>query len=113
MIKRLCIFCGSSPGARESYANATKVLARSLGERNIGIVYGGANVGLMGMIDDYALERGGEVIGVIPRVLTQKEISHPGLSELHTIGFMHERKAMMAALADGFVALPGGLGTLE
>jgi uncharacterized protein (TIGR00730 family) len=110
---RLCIFCGSSPGARPDYAAATEELATLLAQRGIGVVYGGASVGLMGLLADSALAAGGEVIGVIPAALEAKEIGHSGLSELHVVGSMHERKALMAELSDGFVALPGGSGTLE
>ena len=110
---RLCIFCGSSPGARPEYAAATVELAQLLAGRGIGIVYGGASVGLMGLLADTAMDAGGEVVGVIPRALEAKEIARLGLTELHVVGSMHERKALMAELADGFVALPGGSGTLE
>ena len=110
---RLCIFCGSSPGARPDYGAATAELAQLLAGRGIGIVYGGASVGLMGLLADTALEAGGEVVGVIPEALERKEIAHSGLSELHVVGSMHERKALMAELSDGFIALPGGSGTLE
>jgi uncharacterized protein (TIGR00730 family) len=110
---RLCIFCGSSPGARPEYATATTELATLLAGRGIGIVYGGASVGLMGLLADTALEAGGEVIGVIPEALEAKEIAHTGLSELRVVQSMHERKALMAELSDGFIALPGGSGTLE
>jgi uncharacterized protein (TIGR00730 family) len=110
---RLCIFCGSSPGARPEYAEATVELARLLAERGIGIVYGGASVGLMGLLADTAMEAGGEVVGVIPNALERKEIAHHGLTELHIVDSMHERKALMAELSDAFIALPGGSGTLE
>ena len=110
---RLCIFCGSSPGARPEYAAATTELATLLTGRGIGIVYGGASVGLMGLLADTALEAGGEVVGVIPEALERKEIARSGLTELHVVGSMHERKALMAELSDGFIALPGGSGTLE
>ena len=110
---RLCIFCGSSPGARPDYAAATEELARLLAQRGIGIVYGGASVGLMGLLADTALEAGGEVIGVIPAALQKKEIGHTGLTHLEVVRSMHERKALMAELSNGFVALPGGSGTLE
>jgi uncharacterized protein (TIGR00730 family) len=110
---RLCIFCGSSPGARPGYAAATEELARLLAQRGIGIVYGGASVGLMGLLADTALEAGGEVIGVIPAALQKKEIGHTGLTHLEVVSSMHERKALMAELSNGFVALPGGSGTLE
>jgi uncharacterized protein (TIGR00730 family) len=110
---RLCIFCGSSPGARPEYAEATVELARLLAERGIGIVYGGASVGLMGLLADTAMEAGGEVVGVIPSALERKEIARHGLTELHVVDSMHERKALMAELSDAFIALPGGSGTLE
>ena len=110
---RLCIFCGSSRGARPEYAAATVGLAQLLSSRGIGIVYGGASVGLMGLLADTAMAAGGEVVGVIPNALERKEIARRGLTELHVVGSMHERKALMAELSDGFVALPGGSGTLE
>jgi uncharacterized protein (TIGR00730 family) len=110
---RLCIFCGSSPGARPEYAEATVELARLLAGRGIGIVYGGASVGLMGLLADTAMEAGGDVVGVIPNALERKEIARHGLTELHVVDSMHERKALMAELSDAFIALPGGSGTLE
>jgi uncharacterized protein (TIGR00730 family) len=110
---RLCIFCGSSPGARPDYGAATEELAKLLAERGIGIVYGGASVGLMGLLADTALAAGGEVIGVIPAALQRKEIGHTGLTHLEVVSSMHERKALMAELSNGFIALPGGSGTLE
>jgi uncharacterized protein (TIGR00730 family) len=110
---RLCIFCGSSPGARPEYSAATVELAQLLASRGIGIVYGGASVGLMGLLADTAMQAGGEVIGVIPSALERKEIARGGLTELHVVASMHERKALMAELSDGFIALPGGSGTLE
>jgi uncharacterized protein (TIGR00730 family) len=110
---RLCVFCGSSPGHRPEYSAAARTLARALVERGIAIVYGGGSVGLMGVLADSALAMGGEVVGVIPRPLASRELAHTGLTELHRVSSMHERKAMMASLADGFIALPGGLGTLE
>jgi uncharacterized protein (TIGR00730 family) len=109
----LCVFCGSSPGARPEYLAAAHALGRLLAERGIGVVYGGASVGLMGAVADAALAAGGHVTGVIPRVLEAREIAHPGLSDLRVVASMHERKALMSDLSDGFVALPGGLGTLE
>jgi hypothetical protein len=112
-MKRLCVFCGSSPGRQPAYADAARALARALLERGLGLVYGGGSVGLMGILADAVLVAGGEVIGVLPRGLARKEYAHDGLTELHLVGSMHERKALMASLADGFVALPGGLGTLE
>src|SRR5262244_3593135 len=113
MRKRFCIFCGSSVGSRPSYASAAVSLAAQLVSQKISIVYGGGRVGLMGALADAALERGGEVIGVIPRALVQKEIAHQRLTELRIVESMHERKALMAELADAFIALPGGYGTFE
>jgi uncharacterized protein (TIGR00730 family) len=113
MIRRLCVFCGSSAGRERGYRRLAESLARALAERGIGIVYGGARVGLMGALADAALAAGGEVIGVIPQALIDREIGHRGLTELRIVDSMHERKALMAELADGFVALPGGVGTLE
>lgn len=110
---RLCVFSGSSSGRSVAYAAAAADLGRALAGSGIGLVYGGASVGLMGVLADAALAAGGEVIGVIPQALYDKEIAHRGLSDLRVVGSMHERKAMMADLADGFVALPGGAGTLE
>jgi uncharacterized protein (TIGR00730 family) len=112
-IQRICIYCGSSPGRRPDYAQQAERLARLLAQRGIGLVYGGATVGIMGIVADAALAAGGEVIGVIPRVLMEKELAHRGLSELHLVDSMHARKAMMVQLADGFIALPGGFGTLD
>jgi uncharacterized protein (TIGR00730 family) len=112
-VERVCVFCGSSPGARPAYAEATAELARLLVSDGIGVVYGGGAVGLMGVLGDAVLEAGGDVIGVIPQALVDREIGHRGLTELRVVGSMHERKALMAELSDAFVALPGGLGTLE
>jgi hypothetical protein len=112
-MKRVCVFCGSSTGARPAYAAATRRLAAELVRRGLGLVYGGGSVGLMGVVADAVLARGGEVIGVIPRPLATRELAHGGLSSMHVVDSMHERKATMAQLADAFVALPGGLGTLE
>jgi uncharacterized protein (TIGR00730 family) len=112
-MQRVCVFCGSSPGARPAYGDAAEEFARLLVEEGIGVVYGGGAVGLMGRLADSVLAAGGEVIGVIPEALVAREIGHKGLSELRVVGSMHERKALMADLADAFVALPGGLGTLE
>ena len=109
----VCVFSGSSPGARPSYTEAAAALGRDLAGRGTRVVYGGASVGLMGTVADAALAAGGEVVGVIPQHLVDREVAHDGLTELHVTGSMHERKALMADLADGFVALPGGLGTLE
>jgi uncharacterized protein (TIGR00730 family) len=112
-MKRVCVYCGSNPGARPDYAEAATALARTLAERGVGLVYGGANVGVMGVIASAVLEAGGEAIGVLPRKLRAKELAHSGLTELHMVDSMHERKALMVELADGFVALPGGTGTLD
>jgi hypothetical protein len=112
-LRRLCVFCGSNFGARHVFADAARVLARALATRGIGLVYGGGSVGLMGILADAVLAAEGEVIGIIPRAMATKEIAHQGLSDLRVVESMHERKALMAELADGFVALPGGFGTLE
>jgi len=112
-MERVCVFCGSSPGARPEYGEAAEALGRALVEAGLGLVYGGASVGLMGWIADTVLAGSGEVIGVIPESMAKKEIAHGGLSDLRVVGSMHERKAMMADLASGFIALPGGLGTFE
>ena len=110
---RLCVFSGSSSGTDPAYAAAAGELGAALAAKGIGLVYGGASVGLMGAVADAALAGGAEVIGVIPQSLMDKEIGHPGLSDLRVVGSMHERKALMAELSDGFIALPGGAGTLE
>ena len=112
-MKRVCVFCGSSTGARADYAEAARALAAELARRQLGLVYGGGSVGIMGVLADAALAAGVEVIGVIPRPLASRELLHTGLTELRLVASMHERKATMAALADAFIALPGGLGTLE
>jgi uncharacterized protein (TIGR00730 family) len=112
-VRRLCVFSGSSPGGHPDYAQAAAGLGRTLAAHGIGLVYGGASVGLMGTIADAVLDAGGEVVGVIPQALVDREIAHPGVSDLHVAGSMHERKARMADLSDGFIALPGGMGTLE
>jgi len=112
-MQRICVYCGSSPGTNLAYARAAKDLAGVLVESNIELVYGGASKGTMGILADAVLERGGAVHGVIPKMLQAREIAHPGLTELHVVATMHERKSMMAALSDGFIALPGGFGTLE
>lgn len=112
-IRRLCVFCGSGAGARPEYSAAAAALGRELALREIGLVYGGASVGLMGVVADATLEAGGEVVGVIPGALAAREIAHRGLTKLHVVESMHERKALMASLCDGFIALPGGIGTLE
>jgi uncharacterized protein (TIGR00730 family) len=110
---RVCVYAGSSAGAKPQYADAARALARTLCARRRGIVFGGSRAGLMGALADEALARGGEVIGVIPRYLVEREVAHRSLTDLHVVGTMHERKALMAELADAFVALPGGIGTLE
>ncbi len=110
---RICVFCGSSDGERAEYRQLAAEMGRTLAERGLELVYGGGNVGLMGALADGALAAGGRVIGVIPDGLMAKERGHRGLTRLEVVGSMHERKARMAELADGFVALPGGLGTLE
>jgi len=112
-IRRLAIFCGSNPGARPDYIEAARSFGKLLAERGIGIVYGGSNVGLMAALADVMAEERGDIIGVIPRMLVEREVANTSLSDLRIVGSMHERKAMMAELADGFVALPGGIGTLE
>jgi hypothetical protein len=110
---RLCVFCGSNPGLEPSYLAMARAMGQVLAREKIALVYGGGAVGLMGAVADAALEGGGEVIGVIPQALMDKEIGHRGLSDLRVVGSMHERKALMAELANGFIALPGGLGTFE
>jgi uncharacterized protein (TIGR00730 family) len=111
--KRLCVFCGSSHGTNPAYEEAAKNLGSELARRNIALVYGGGNVGLMGVIADAELAAGGEVIGVIPEALMAKELGHSGIQDLRVVKTMHERKAMMAELSDGFIAMPGGIGTFE
>ena len=113
IIPTLCVFCGSAAGARPEYLVAARALGRAAAERGVEIVYGGARVGLMGAVADAALAAGGTVTGVIPRALVDREIAHDGLTRLHVVASMHERKATMARLSDAFVALPGGIGTLE
>jgi uncharacterized protein (TIGR00730 family) len=112
-MKRICVFCGSNQGARPEYRQAAIDFGEVLAARRIGLVYGGASVGLMGIIADKMLASGGEVVGVIPRMLVNREVAHRKLNELHEVNSMHERKALMAELADGFATLPGGFGTLE
>jgi uncharacterized protein (TIGR00730 family) len=112
-MRRVCVFCGSSSGARPVYGEAAGRLGRLLAEQGIGLVYGGGNVGLMGIVADAALAAGGEVVGVIPEALMKWEVGHARLTELHVVASMHERKALMAELSDGFIALPGGIGTME
>jgi uncharacterized protein (TIGR00730 family) len=109
----ICVFAGSSAGIRPTYADAARELGHLLASRHIGVVYGGAKVGLMGTLADAVLEAGGRVTGVIPQSLVEKEVAHDRLSALHVVASMHERKAMMSSLSDAFIALPGGLGTWE
>ena len=112
-MRSVCVFCGSSTGNDPVYAEAARRLGYILADAGVTLVYGGGHVGLMGVIADAALRAGGEVIGVMPKSLIDREIGHRGLTRLHVVGSMHERKAMMAELSEGFVALPGGNGTLE
>jgi uncharacterized protein (TIGR00730 family) len=112
-VRRVCVFCGANRGARPAYAAAAEDLAALLVDEDIGVVYGGGGVGLMGKLADAVMAHGGEIIGVIPRPLVDKEIGHRAVPDLRVVESMHERKALMAELADAFVALPGGIGTLE
>lgn len=112
-MKSLCVYCGSSTGASPAYADAARALGALMVEQNIALVYGGGNVGLMGVIADEVMRLGGDVTGVIPQALMNKEVGHRGLPKLHVVKDMHERKALMAELSDGFIAMPGGIGTLE
>lgn len=112
-MRSICVYCGSSAGNDRAYREAAQHLGATLAGRGIGVVYGGARVGLMGTLAEAALAAGGEVTGILPAALQERELAHPGLTRLEIVGSMHERKARMAALADGFIALPGGLGTLE
>jgi uncharacterized protein (TIGR00730 family) len=112
-MKRICVFCGSSAGSRPEYRAAAAEFRTELARRSIGLVYGGSNVGLMGIVADAVLAAGGEAIGVIPQHLMSREVGHTGLTKLHVVRSMHERKSLMADLADAFAALPGGFGTLD
>ena len=112
-MERICVFCGSSPGTRPVYAEAARQLGHMLAETGIDLVYGGAGVGLMGVLAQAVLDGGGRVTGVIPRVLVAKEVAFTKLEDLRIVESMHERKALMASLSDGFIALPGGIGTIE
>jgi uncharacterized protein (TIGR00730 family) len=112
-VKSVCVYCGSSPGNRPEYAEGAHLLGRTLAERGLALVYGGGKVGLMGTVADAVLEHGGTVIGIIPEALMQKEVGHRGLTELHVVRNMHERKQMMADRSDAFIAMPGGVGTFE
>ena len=112
-MKAIAVYCGANPGGSPIYADAARALGRALVERNVALVYGGGHVGLMGIIADEVMGLGGEVSGVIPQQLMDRELAHPGLTRLFVVKDMHERKAMMAQLSDGFIAMPGGMGTLE
>src|SRR5687767_6843663 len=112
-MRRVCVFCGSSVGNQPAYAEAAQAMGAVLAKRGIGLVYGGGNVGLMGVVADAVMAHGGEAIGVIPQSLADREIAHGGITQLHVVDSMHARKAMMAELSDAFVALPGGYGTFE
>jgi uncharacterized protein (TIGR00730 family) len=112
-VERICVFCGSSPGGRPEYEQATRELARRLAADGIGVVYGGGGVGLMGALADEVIAAGGNLTGVIPRALVDREVAHRDVMDMRVVGSMHERKALMAELSDAFVALPGGIGTLE
>lgn len=113
MLRRICVFCGSNTGARQVYQQAAQTVGQLLCRRGIELVYGGGNVGLMGIVANACLNEGGRVIGVIPQALADREVAHTGLTELRIVGSMHERKFVMADLSDAFVALPGGYGTWE
>ncbi|MEZ5347369.1 MAG: TIGR00730 family Rossman fold protein [Pyrinomonadaceae bacterium] len=112
-MKRICVFCGSNPGVNPAFVRTAEELGRYLAENDIELVYGGGRVGLMGRIADAVMQNGGRVTGIIPKSLSDKEVAHQGLSDLHIVDSMHTRKAMMADLSDGFIALPGGFGTFE
>ena len=112
-MKSVCVYCGSNSGRQEAYSNAARELAKSLVNRNIRLVYGGGSIGLMGLLADTVVQFGGQAVGVIPEALVRKEVAHNNLTELHVTQSMHERKNLMAELSDGFIALPGGIGTLE
>lgn len=112
-MQTICVFCGSAPGLKHEYAGGARELGCVLAKQNINLVYGGGRVGLMGMVADAALAAGAKVTGIIPRSLADKEIAHQGLTDLRIVTTMHERKAMMSELSDGFIAMPGGFGTLE
>jgi uncharacterized protein (TIGR00730 family) len=112
-VQALCVFCGSNTGRRPAYKEAARAVGELLARRAITLVYGGGKVGLMGVVADACLASGGQVIGVIPRLLQEKELAHKGLTRMHVVGTMHERKALMADLADAFLALPGGFGTWD
>lgn len=112
-LRSICVFCGSSPDVDELYMTSAREMGRLLASQGLRIVYGGGRLGLMGALADAAVAAGGDIVGVIPGALVDKEVAHRGLSELRVVASMHDRKALMADLADGFIALPGGIGTLE
>ena len=112
-MKRVCVYCGSSPGANPEYASAARRLGSLLAEKGLGLVYGGAHVGIMGEVANAALQEDGQVIGIIPEMFMDKHVHHERLDDLHVVGSMHERKALMSQMSDAFIALPGGIGTLE
>ena len=112
-VRNICVFCGASAGNRPAFAKVARALGQAMAERGLGLVYGAGNVGLMGVLADAALAAGGKVAGVIPEKLVDRELAHQGLAELHVVGTMHERKAKMHALSDAYIALPGGIGTME
>jgi len=111
--RSICVFCGSNPGANPAYAEAARALGAAMAESGLRLVYGAGNVGLMGILADAVLDAGGSVVGVIPQFLASKELAHRGITEIHEVETMHERKSLMMSLADAFIALPGGIGTLE
>jgi uncharacterized protein (TIGR00730 family) len=113
MTRSICVFCGSAPGARATYADAARELGMALGQRGLTLVYGGGRLGLMGIVADAVLAAGGRAVGVIPRMLIERELAHPHLTRQHVVTTMHERKTLMAELSDGFVGLPGGMGTFD
>ncbi len=112
-MKRVCIFCGANKGNIPAYAESVRKLGKTLAKRKIGLVYGGGNIGLMGLLADTVMAAGGEAFGVIPRFMKKQEVAHEGLTQLFVVGSMHQRKSKMEELSDGFIALPGGIGTLE
>ncbi len=113
MLQSICVYCGSQKGANLAYQTATEMFGKLMAEQSIRLIYGGGNVGLMGIVAESVMVHGGEAVGVIPRFLVEREVGHTGLTQLHVVESMHERKELMASLADGFVILPGGIGTLE
>ena len=113
MTRSVCVFCGSAPGVRPSYSAAARELGEALAKHHMTLVYGGGRLGLMGIVADAALNAGGRVIGVIPRMLIERELAHPNLTRQHVVSTMHERKTLMAEMSDGFVGLPGGMGTFD